>query len=414
MKNKTFQGWYQAVYAALLYLLISSPVQYGIMSLLIPRMALANGWEGSVVSISNSLMQGSIAIFASVFNVLAKRFPLKRIMIGSSMLGIASCVGIILMQNSPYVVAALCIPLGASSSMVSLIPTTILVNNWFNRNKSLPMSIVISSGGFGGIIFPLVFQKVLGIAGNAGCVSVVIVTCIISILIVAFLVTEKPSEIGEIPDGIEWSEKHPADPQTAAASENMPDIRTLADLMKKPAFYIITVINIGSRFVMSSVCGYLVLFAAERNIAQAAIYISAFNLSSIAGRLSVSLKDKLNIKSKSFAFTSIISMLLGSISVCVISSTLGLAAGTLLCGFGFGLMTSLCPIISADYFGDRSFSLAYGTIYTATGVAAFLIPMITVFVYSFAGSYICAYVLNLIVCGISFILCALLKKETAR
>lgn len=144
-------------------------------------------------------------LFAGLVSPLAgwliQKFPLKNLMlVGCALLG----GGLISLAvaSSPEVVYASRILMGISLGFVGVLPSVVLVSNWFVRRRGTALGILLTGTSIGGVLIPPIATPLIERFGWR--VAIACVSLLIWFLLapaVAFLVRTRPSDMDMLPDG---------------------------------------------------------------------------------------------------------------------------------------------------------------------------------------------------------------------
>ncbi|HEX6124324.1 MAG TPA: MFS transporter [Pyrinomonadaceae bacterium] len=144
------------------------------------------------------LCSGLISPFAGW---LIQRFPLKTIMLaGCALLG----GGLVLhaTANSAALVYTARILMGVSLGFVGVLPSVVLVSNWFVRLRGTALGILLTGTSVGGVLIPPLATPLIERFGWR--MAMILVSLLIWVVLapaIAFLVRSRPSEVGALPDG---------------------------------------------------------------------------------------------------------------------------------------------------------------------------------------------------------------------
>jgi MFS family permease len=173
------------------------------------------------------LCSGLISPFAGW---LMQKFPFKNVMLaGCALLG----GGLILHATAHTVefVYAARVMMGTSLGFVGVLPSVVLVSNWFVRRRGTALGILLTGTSVGGVVIPPIATPLIERFGWR--VSMVLVSLIIWLVLapaIIFLIRSKPADLGLMPDG---------DLEPLGSDESKPaDGLTLTQAIRTPVFWI--------------------------------------------------------------------------------------------------------------------------------------------------------------------------------
>ena len=205
-RKRIFYGWVITISAWVIYFFTAGPPAYG-TAVITTRMVTQYGWSESIVSTVTSFRSFSYAMTALFGGFLIKRFGVKKCLIAGDSISIACMLCICLFDLSETAYAMMFLGIGVGYGMV-IVGGPAVVNGWFSRNRSLPISILLTAGSVGGMVMPMI-SEFISRRSVTLCWIVYIGFFFLSILIALFVVKNRPEDIGEIPDGRAWTAAHP-------------------------------------------------------------------------------------------------------------------------------------------------------------------------------------------------------------
>ncbi len=285
------------------------------------------------------------------------------------------------------------------------------VTLWFSKKRALAMSIVLTSAGIGGFIAAPLLDRIIAAADGvwkAGWFFVAGMSALAALLAV-FLVKNRPSDLGQVPDGIMEGEG-PADssdtkPVSAGKVYRATMDRQVGDAAKTMAFWLIIAASV-------SYIGPLVVFIAHGVIhlrdlghspAVAAVSLGLLTLCSIAGRLLAgALGDRIEPR---YIWSAGLLLCMGGILLVINAATLiEMYLYAVLLGVGYGAAYICMVTIISNYYGVNSFASIMGILIPITTVASSLAPYLTGLAYDRLGSYSTAFMITAVLCLIGAVL----------
>ena len=360
-RQSGFYGWkLLAVFWTILFANFAFPL-YG-ASVVNTYMAEALHWDRTQLGTAAAIYQLMIGVPAPLVAVLIS----KRGVRFTATIGCWVVVaGALLMSSVVHtslqvdLVYGLMIGLGAMTGGVLVSQTGI--NRWFARYKGLAITLVHTGGTFGGFVAARALDKVIRASnGNwrAGWWMMAGLSTICAVVSMLF-VRERPSDVGQFPDGIAPAEvtgSSAAEPaQANARAEGVyktSEDWTFGAALRTPAIWMILVSLLGFS------AGYP-LYLAHGNAhlrdlgytpAQAASSISIMLLSALFGTLLfATIADRIEPR-LTWAAASIV-FAVGMVLALNASGSAGLYLYAVLLGGSFGVCFSAMMVLPANYYG---------------------------------------------------------------
>jgi|GEM_PF-2000903 len=405
-KKGVFYGYYIVAAMWITYFMMSCPGAYG-AGVVTSNVILDNGWNQGISGAVTSVFHLSLALTAIPISIVVKKLGVHMTGVLGAAVGVAAFTALMFLGANPIIYTVLFALVGLASNMGGVILAPVTINSWFDRNRSLPMSIVMTSGSIGGFILPLVIQRLI-VINVEYCWILFITMCLIALAVDALIVRNRPEDKGEVKDGLEWNSLHPI--SDADGEKTQIQYPSLKKCYHTRQFYVLAMQFFGNRTLTAAISSYVILYAVQRGIstADAAVFITIYSIVGLAGRLFVGTLDKFHIRHKLANMAGLLSMVAGLLTLWIGGSYMIFMIGVALCGFGFGLSTVIFPILVTDCFGAKNFGLMYGTYNTIASIGGFSAPMAVFAIAQATGSYSYSY----LVIGLLIGVCTLLSVST--
>ncbi len=369
-KNKFFYGWL-IVGISTLALLISNGLSIGgipvfykhVQTDLVNSGAVAPDKIQSVYGLAPALTFLFAGFLAPVAGYLLQKLKARTMMvIGCLILG----GGLLVYSQATvpkfvYLAHAL---LGTSLGFVGVLVCTVLVSNWFTRRRGTALGIVLTGTSFGGVLIPLAATPLIQNYGwRWAMILISLIIWIILLPAVIFLVKNRPSDIGELPDGGSSVDLENEDQRPKTEDRQMQGM-TLGEALRTPIFWIF------------SVCAALIFYAIFVVSQQLNLYLQSSRIGFTAQQASF-------VQSLLFALSVIGKFLFGFLSdkfpptrvMLVSATTMFLATLVFLFfndktvylfaiffGLNYGGTFVLLQLLVADYFGLKEYAKILGVI----------------------------------------------------
>lgn len=407
--RKFFYGWV-IVAVALLALVVSNGLSIGgipvfyrsIREDFVGSGAVAAGSAESFIAFGATLTFFFSGVLSPLAGWLIQRFRLRDLMLaGSAMLGGALIVHS--QTTSPWVVYAARTVMGVSLCFVGVLPSIVLVSNWFVRRRGLALGILLTGTSIGGVLIPPVATPLITSYGwRTAMVLVSLLIWLLLVPAVLIFVKDKPADIGTLPDGDGVVIDNAAAVEVAGL--------TLKEALRTPLFWVLAFCAAAVFYPIFVTTQQVILQAAKIGLSpqQASFGLSALFFVSVAGKFLFGwLSDR-------FAPTRVM------LACCFVmfASTLllsNLTASTVFLflipfGFGYGGTFVLLQRIAADFFGNREYPKILGVLIVIETVGAAIGGMITGrLADASGGDYTSAFYVVIAVSGFALLLTVLLN-----
>ncbi|NQV94772.1 MAG: MFS transporter [Sphingomonadales bacterium] len=294
------------------------------------------------------------ALWAPVVGKLLGRFDVRTVSCVGAGSFAAGMVALSVTQTPWLLGLLILIPVAFGVVAAGAFTANTVVTRWFFKLRGRALGIVAIATSVGGFIIPPIFAALLTEFGWQLALAIMgIGVGILASLSALLLLRNKPSDIGNVPDG------KAADADSIPAVEQPP--LSAAQIGRSRNFWLVAVgvgLLLGSdQAVLTS----LVPYGIDRGftLAEATFLISALTGSAIIGKLILGwLCDRIDkrylfvvVVACNLAFLAVLLLESGYIQLLIAAAIIGLAVGGV-----YPVWTSL----TADCFGSGSFGIAYG------------------------------------------------------
>jgi MFS family permease len=338
-------------------------------SLMVKPLQHEFGWNREQVSRCFTIAALSVAICSPFMGRLIDRFEPRKLITGCMIglgIGLASMAWLTPHLMQLYVTAAF---IGVTGSGTYQLGYARVIATWFERKLGGALSMVVAGSGVGSLILPPLVQR-----------SIVLFGWRHTYLLLAVL----PSLIGA---PLTWffvrtthAHLHTAKRQTQG--------RNWRQALASRGFWLLALGVCCISLSENGALTHLVPMLSDRGLTlvDAALVTSILGGSSLAGRLMLGwLLDYL--QGSYIAALSLLSAGSGIYLLAHAHTFHAAAAASLIAGLGMGCELDLIPYMLRRYFGLRSFSALYGSIYCVFAIAGGLAPLLLGHIFDAIGSY---------------------------
>ena len=415
-KQGIFYGWW-IVLACFFILVIAYGTRYYSFGVFFKPMMKEFGWTRATTSMAFTLSTILYGVAGPIIGLLVDRFGSRIVILIGAFLGGAGFAAIYFTTSiyDLYIFYSLLMSVGIACT--ALVPNNALIANWFVKKRSTATGIVSAGMAVGAFIFVNLAQWMIQKVGwRLSFVIMGIIVVVTIAPVVAFVIRNRPEEMGLLPDGEERPEE-PLTAQTNAKQQASAAVQepswTMKSAMGTYAFWCISMSYCFYLFLYGSIMVHTVPLATDvgHTATVAAFALSLLTGCSIIGRLGGGwLGDKIDVK---YIMSGL--MIISALAVFIfllitgIKNVLFLYIFAVLFGIGYGGITPLMAVITARMFGPKSFGVIYGWVLLIGVIGNGVGPAITGYMYDKLGSYTLPFLIGGVIVLIPTITIALVK-----
>ncbi|MCQ6281238.1 MFS transporter [Bacillus sp. EB600] len=283
----------------------------------------------------------------------------------------------------------LAILMGAGMAGGAMIPSSVLITNWFNEKRGLCLGIALSGSGFGGVILsPIVNWLITAYGWRSAYLVLGILIAVLLIPLAVFVIRLNPSDKGLSPLGSAISLK--------STQLNVLIGTTQGEALKSVSFWTLCLAILVGGIVVNSMLINLAPYLAGigTSAKTAALLLSLGSAMVIAGKLLVGrLFDKLGLITTLFIISagSLVSFLFLMKANIVLPAILY----TIFSGVGSTAVTVTPAYMIGALFGEKEYGAKYSVVAIFISLGAAITPIVSGAIYNFNHSY--GVVLNFLI-----------------
>ncbi len=383
-----FYGWWLVGIAAFMLTLMSLTVFQGLGTMMV-ALERKFGWSRTALSGAFALSRAEGAVLGPIEGFLIDRLGSRRM----TLIGyLIMAVGFVLQSRvnelwqfyAAFIVISLGAGLGGWLAMIAM------VNNWFNRKRSIAMASAMSGAQFGGFLVPL-FAFCIESFGFRWVSLGIGVLMFVIIGPVTKAIRNHPEEYGMRPDGDPpEGEADGSDREAHAAAAAEPQF-TVRQALRTSAFWLLTIAQVTSSVAIVSLSLHLSpkLTDMGMSLTHAGFVTLAYTLTALPSMILAGLVADRLPKPPLIAF------LLFLQSCAILLLALNETETTYLpwvfaffYGIGFGGRMPLTTAIRGEYFGRRAFATIMGVSQLPMNVGMIFAPLFAGYMFDTTGTYI--------------------------
>lgn len=402
--NKIFYGWWIVLTAFMSMTFLFTPI-VNLISFFTDPVSQELGIERSQFSLYFTIVTLVGMIAAPLAGKMLGKVNIRLHMTVCTLLGALSFIGFSF-ANNIYVMYALAIIQGISLIAGSIVPSSVLITNWFNEKRGLALGIALSGSGFGGIILsPVVSSLINSYGWRTTYLIIGIVIAVTIIPLTAFVVRFRPADIGLTPLG----QAPTKDKNQVLKGMNQKDV------LKTASFWVLCAAIVVTGIVANTMIINLAPFLTDigATTQRAAFLLSLGSAMVIVGKLLVGrMFDKMGL-----------SLMIIFLGICNVLSFVFLRHADLqipgvlyatFTGFGATALTIAPSYITAYLFGEKDFGSIFGTVSLFSSLGTALSAVFGGVVYGINNSYGLVLTVLIVLSCVSFglyLLAAKLKPQ---
>lgn len=411
--KKAFYGWPLIVVLGLMYFMSSGFVLSAAQIINPMMMADPNlGMNATILGAGFTLFVWMQGIPSPLVGWLVGKKGAKFTMaIGGVVLFLSALAMIFLVNNAIAYFVVFGVLISVSTIMVGQISVQSTVGQWFAQKRGTAMAITMGIGGLASFAAPLLVHYTINASGGAWQAGWYLLAAFgaISIVFALFFVKNKPSDVGQLPDGGMAAASGDAakKDKPSRVYKNTGEV-TYAQAIRNPNFWLIALAGTGAFCAFSLATSQGVLnftglgFSSELVVAAA----SVMGICSLCGKLFVGLLADF-LEPIRIIGVALIVLVVGIVSGALASNEVMVFIYYICTGLGFGTIATNLPTVIANFFGTTAFSKNLSTAMMTTTVFSGLIPIAGGAIYDATGAstvvFVVVAVLVAICCGCSFL-----------
>jgi MFS family permease len=405
--QKKFYGWW-IVAATFITFGLSVGVPYYNISFFYDYFQRDFNWTRSDITFGFPI---AAALTIWVGPLLIPKFsPRKLIMFGTALTCVALCA-FASMPNVLTIYWGIWVVYTIGYFFSGPIPHQLMVSHWFRRNRGKAMGIVYVGVGLMGSFGSFIVKPLTEALGYKMALMILGFMMFLAWPLALFILKDKPSEIGQYPDG----DDHPP-AETAMAP------RTFSDLMTNYPFWLLLLGSLCSIGSIGAVNFHMKFVFLDEGFVQGPMVDGAWRTasililwSSIGGRLSIGyLADLFSKKWVMFVTYFLVAATIPLLLAIRPGSDFYLYAFSILFGFGMGADYMMIPLMAADQFGVNTLARAMAVILPVNTIGQTWFPYFVAKLRESFGSYNIAMGVVLAVAMLGAVAIMLLPRHDTR
>lgn len=372
---RVFYGWF-VVGAVFFILIVASGLGFYNASVILAAATIELDASVGAVSGATGLFFAVSGLTGFAFSKRLDSADIRWFYLFGGVIGAVALLGLRFVTTVPalYVFFAL---FGVGFALAGLVPSTTLVTRWFDRRRSVALSIASTGLSMGGIILTPLAAWLIDRRGLAGASPWLALLWVVGIVPIALLVLRSnPSDRGLRPDGRTPNQPDPNQQNQPSPQTEMPAGLDFASARKTRFFVALCFAYAVVFFGQVGAIAQLFNMVRERtDVATASTALSVLALTSVVARL-VGGAVVIRVPAKPFTAALAVVQAIGLVLLAMANSSSALVISAAVFGISIGNLLMLQPLLLAEGFGVKnygriySFNQLFGTIGVAGGPLA--------------------------------------------
>ncbi|MBQ3403796.1 MAG: MFS transporter [Oscillospiraceae bacterium] len=376
-EHRFYYGWIVVAAMWVVYFGATGAALYS-TSILNPLTLSAMGIDTGLAGIAVSLCTIMQAVTSPFAGMLMAKKGVRFTIITGSIAGMTVILGMVTLRITPVLFLGLYCLFGYCVASGAILTSSTLITDWFEKDRSVAMSITVTAGAISGLVLPPVVEAIVRKYDWHYGWYTSLLMLIISVLVVIFFIRNKPEDMGLEKYGIREAKKKSA--------TNGLDLK---QTLKTYDFYLYALTSGARQMIYYAILGYLVVHVVSKGISYqtAAYMMSTIAVTGLAARLAAGFMGKMPVHPRLFHAISVAIMSISALLMYVGESPAAFFLAALCNGLGFGIGHVFQPLMLSYLFGTKNFPVINGTYYPIICIFGALGPVLTRRVCLFTGSY---------------------------
>ena len=396
-QKNSFYGWNLVGVLWLIYLINIGFVFYGsnvINTSMIQELGMSRKTLGAGFALFHLIQSGlSAPLIAFMINKKGIRFTLAF----GSVLTVAGTLAMATFVSSPVLfLAVFGIIIGFGVGFGGVLSVQTGITFWFEKKRALAMSIALTAAGIGGFMAAPILNTLISSVGDNWRVAWFFIAglCSIATLVSLLFVKNRPSDLGQFPDG---------EVRSAGSEEDKPAKHrhiyrttrewTTKEALKTTSLWLIFIAILGFLVPYLFCVAHGVIYLIDSGFPKslATVSLGLIPLFSIIGRLIGGVLGD-HVEPRYMWGIALLVMAGGVLSCMFARSPVFVYLYTIFVGIGFGASFIMMPTVIGNYFGTHAFASIMGVLAPLFTIFSSSSPFIAGVIRDLTGSYTIAFV----------------------
>ena len=406
-KKKIFYGYFMVV-CCLVMLVVSTGIANNCAGQFITPVCEENGLQRSSMTLYLSFQNIALMILVPFLGTIYKKIKPRLVLVcGACMMVVA--FGSMSLWTQPWQFWICGFIIGAGLMTVSISSVSMIMNNWFIKNKGLVMGIATAGSGLGSMIFNPLGQHLIATYGYHQAYVMLAVIMLIVFIPVFIVYRFKPEDKGLFPLGYEH--------QDGAAGPDAEVIRTgnsYKEAIHSYKFYILAFIVLCLAGCMNGTFTHLQAYFTDNSLGGefAASIISITSAFLMIGKV-IWGKFRDAFGPRLTFIVGLTCLIVGYLVLLAIPSMPMLSyVFAVVFGLAFGTLSVFSPLLTIALFGEKEFNSIYGSVQLFFYLGPIICNPLSGVIFDTTGTYIYAWIGYCVMIAITLIAGSIILRGT--
>jgi len=404
-EKQAFSGWTNLVILFLCYCFLYGVVFYG-FSVVFPAMVKAMNWARGDASIAHTLRGIVVGFAAPLAAYLVNRKGVRPTLLWGGTLCIVGLVllGTVMTELWQWTLLWGCV-VGLGLSLAGLVPIQTNITFWFSRRRGMAMGIVSTGAAVGGFIAQPLFSWIMKYFGSWQIGWLCAAGFAFLGIIGVFWLRNKPSDVGQYPDGIDPTQATGATAaggRAAARTHRTAETWSLGEAVRTRALWCLIVCYCMTAMPLYLITTHGIMHVTDHGYTsmEGAFFLSLVVLGGGIARFPVGWLADL-IEARWLLATALAGILVSLLIIWRVPSFPVLLAAGCLFGFCYGSGLVLVPTAVGNYYGPSSFASINSFMFPFQVGFGAITPVAAGYIFDFTRSYDLAFIILSIMAAVA-------------
>lgn len=388
-EKKFFYGWFIVISCVLIMALEYAPL-VSCASLFITPITEDLGFARSAYTLASSISTLIMIVLAPFVGKLMSKKCMHKVLV-VCVAGVSITYGLYSTAKSLPMFYLIAVFVGIFAAGSTMLPVSIVITNWFQKQRGLAMSIAMAGSGIGGaLLSPVIANLITKYGWRHTYVVLAVMMFVVLVPVTALIIRQKPEDKGLVPYG--YGEQASSTKKTVEKEWNV----SLKELRHTSIFWTF-IVGIALISVTGSIISHIpsAITDAGFSAAKAATITSIYLAVAVPGKLVLGhVFDRYGAKAGILFGNGM--FICSGVALLFIKAEPMLYVMAVLFGFGTCIGTVSGSVLTSKLFGTEHYAETYGivSVFVNAGFAVG-VPLIAA-VYDVTGSYNTAWIIVIV------------------
>ena len=333
-------------------------------------------------------------------------------MVAGAIIMLVAVLALIFFVSSPiayFIVFGIVI--SAATMMVGQLAVQSTIGDWFIARRGVAMTAMMVIGASASFVGPPIVNAIVGTTGGGWRSGwyLMVALCVVLIPVAMLFVKNKPSDIGQFPDGVADADALTGETKQFKVYKNTESV-PFKEALRSKYFWLISLAATGgfAAYTLSTSQGVIHFTALGFDHELLVAGVALMGGVSLLGKMLLGMVSD-RIEPIRLIVVSGVVLFVGILAGATAQNAIMVYAYYICVGFGFGGINAVFPTTMANYFGAASLSKNLGTGIMITTIVASTLPIMSGAIFDATGSCTLAFYITAAIVAVCTV-CGLLVK----